>query len=163
MSNNNSPIESHLICEDSSTGTFRYRGLNNYYSINRIAFINFLQHNAQKHKLSQSRICFHLEDSSILQLMLVFHSKTHKVKKHVHLKKDEYLHVLKGSLDVRIYNNDNEIISIISLSDEKTDDFSNLFCFLPSGVIHEVIVKRDAFFLETTTGPFDKYSTLNLL
>lgn len=162
MNDNNSPIESHLVCEDSVTGTFRYKGSNNYYSINRIAFINFLELNAQTYNLSQSRICFHSEDCSILQLMLVFHSKSHKVKKHVHIKKDEYLHILKGSLEVRIYNNDNEVMEIILLSDKKSDNSSNLFCFLPSGVIHDVVVRKDSCFLETTTGPFDKCSTLNL-
>ena len=162
MSNSNSPIDSKLTCEDSATGTFRYNNSTNYYCVNRYDFTEFLEKYAQTHNLSQSRICYHSEDSSILQLMLVFHSTLHKVKKHVHLEKDEYLHILKGNLEVRIYNKDNLIISIISLSDDTSDKNSNLFCFLPRGIIPDVVINRDACFLETTTGPFDKLSTLNL-
>ena len=158
----NAPIDSELFCEDSATGTYRYKKSTNYYSVNKYAFIEFLEKNAQSHNLSQSRICYHSEDSSILQLMLVFHSTFHRVKKHVHLEKDEYLHILKGNLEVRIYSKDNKIISTILLSDDTADINSNLFCFLPRGVIHDVVIKSDACFLETTTGPFDKSSTLNL-
>lgn len=160
MSGNISSIEANLDCQDSATGTFRYRGSREHFSANKAKFITYLKQQAQDRKLTQSRICFHENDDSMLQVMFVYHSTGHKARMHVHPDKDEYLHIIEGSLSIRIYGKDDKVIETFTLSSRPVQQNQDLFCFVPRCVVHDVVIQEDSFFLETTTGPFHKSSTI---
>lgn len=155
-------LEEKLLCQDPLTGTFRYNDSGGQFSVNKVTFIKFLKRKATELALTQSRICFHLENESILQVMLVYHSTCHEVKRHVHLDKDEYIHVIEGRLTVRIYSENGQVIDTMILSSEAGLESCNLFGYLPKGVIHDVVIHVDSFFIETTSGPFLKSSTVKI-
>lgn len=163
MSSSSHSLETKLLCQDAATGTFRYTGSHSQFSVNKAAFVDFLKQQAADRQLTQSRICFHRNDDSILQVMLVYHSTRHDVKRHVHLGKDEYIHIIEGHLTVRIYGECGGLIDSMTLSSEAGSEGYDLFCFLPMGVIHDVAVHSDSLFVETTTGPFLKSSTINIV
>lgn len=149
-----------IICQSLTTGTYRYSGTQNDYSVNKSRCISFLKNQALNHNLTQSRICFHEQDSSILQFMLVFHSVSHKVRRHLHPNKDEYLLLVDGELAIRFFNNgERSPFSIHRLCDDLADS-GNLFCFIPKGTTHDIIINKDSFFIEFTTGPFCGKSTI---
>lgn len=160
MENNCSSLEKKIFSQDPLTGTFRYNGSHSQFSVNKAAFIAFLKQQAANQKLTQSRICFHAGDDSILQVMLVYHSTHHDVKRHVHLDKDEYIYIVEGRLTIRIYGESGEVIDTMLLSSGAESDGHDLFCFLPKGVVHDVLIHDDSLFIETTTGPFHKSSTV---
>lgn len=160
MNKTNHPLEASISCQDPFTGTFRYSGSNRSFSVNKGAFTDFLRQQAYGLKLTQSRICFHSGDDSILQLMLVYHSSRHVARKHVHLDKDEYITIVDGRLTIRTYNDRGDLINSMLLSSRSDTDCHDLFCYLPKGVIHDVLMHEDSFFVETTTGPFHKLSTV---
>jgi cupin fold WbuC family metalloprotein len=159
MKNNFQSLENKIFSQDPLTGTFRYNGSHRQFSVNKAAFITFLKRQAADLRLTQSRICFHSGDDSILQVMLVYHSTRHNVKRHVHLDKDEYIYIVEGRLTIRIYGENGEVIDTMLLSSSAHSDGHDLFCFLPKGVVHDAIIHDDSLFIETTTGPFHKSST----
>ena len=162
MKNPSNQKEEKLLCQDPLTGTFRYSNLGSQFSVNKATLIEFLKRQSTELGLTQSRICFHPENESILQVMLVYHSSCHEVKRHVHLDKDEYIQIIEGSLKIRIYSECGEVVNSILLSSEKDLGKHDLFCFLPKGVVHDVTIQVDSIFIETTTGPFHKGSTINI-
>lgn len=160
MNHNDTSLESKLFCENPLTGTFRFTGSHRHFCVNRPAFIGFLEQQASDKGLTQSRICFHADDDSTLQLMLVYHSKCHLVRRHVHVDKEEYIHILKGSMTVRIYGESGQVTDTMNLCSEVGTLSQSLFCYLPRGVVHDVQIHDDSVFLETTTGPFRNTSTI---
>lgn len=160
MTNSSYLLESKIFCQDESTGTFRFNGGHSQFSVNKVALIDFLKQQAANKELTQSRICFHSGDDSVLQVMLVYHSTSHDVKRHVHLDKDEYIYIVEGRMTIRIYGESGEVIDTMQLSSGASLVGHELFCFLPKGVVHDVLIHDDSFFIETTTGPFHKSSTV---
>ena len=155
-------LEEKLLCQDPLTGTFRYSNSGSQFSVNKATFIEFLKRQSTRLGLTQSRICFHPENESILQVMLVYHSTCHEVRRHVHLDKDEYIQIIEGCLKIRIYSESGEVIDSMLLSSEAGLGRHDQFCFLPKGVVHDVTIQVDSIFVETTTGPFHKGSTINI-
>jgi len=155
--------ENNLISsQDSRTGTLRFAGDYSNFSVNKDFYIRLLKAEADRLNLTQARFCFHKNDSSPLQVMLVYHAAEHKVRKHVHCEKDEYIQIIQGSLSVRIYDQGGEQVRSLTLSDENHGNSGDLFCFVAKDVGHDVVMHCDSVFLEITTGPFNKRSTLYL-
>ena len=148
-----------LISLNKVTGTYRYNKDQQSFLANKDQLCEFLEKQAKQLNLTQSRICFHEDNESILQIMLVYHSKKHIVKKHMHPHKDEYLTIVKGYLKIQTYNKKGDLEDTFVLSHEAKD---SLFCFIPAGSIHDVILGTNSFFIETTTGPFNESSTLHI-
>ena len=101
--------ELKLECVNRETETYRQQGQNSSYCINKEIYLEFLKQKAELNRKTQSRICFHENNNSALQNMLVYHSKEHKVKKHTHCQKDEYLLIIKGSMTINIYKEGSEM------------------------------------------------------
>jgi len=153
-------FESKIICQSITTGTYRYTGKPNDFSVNKSRCISFLKIQAVTHNLTQSRICFHENDSSILQFMLVYHAVSHQVRRHMHPDKDEYLLLVDGNLTIRFFGNGDSVPSNSHILSADPVESGNLFCFIPRGITHDVILNRDSFFIEATTGPFSENSTV---
>ncbi len=153
--------KSHDVsCEDPTTGTLRFIGDYSDFSVNKLFFVRLLKAEADRLNLTQARICFHKNDSSPLQVMLVYHAVEHEVRKHAHSEKDEYIQIIQGSLSVRIYDQSGENVRSLRLSDESRENSGDLFCFVAKNVVHDVVMHCDSVFLETTSGPFNKNSTV---
>ena len=150
----------YISFQDPRTGTLRFDGDYSNFSVNKDFFIRLLKAESDRLNLTQARICFHKNDSSPLQVMLVYHAAEHKVPKHVHCEKDEYIQIIQGSLSVRIYDRSGEHVRSLRLSDESQENSGDLFCFIAKDVVHDVVIHCDSFFLETTTGPFNTKSTV---
>jgi len=150
---------SSIICQDKVTGTFRLKGDLQEFIANKQVCIEFLKCQAQSLGLTQSRICFHDDDSSSLQFMLIFHSINHKVRKHMHQDKNEYLVIVDGNITIRFFGHDGStFLSQTSLCNDNLSS-SNIFCFVRKGSIHDVLIHSDSYFIEMTSGPFRKEAT----
>ena len=139
-----------------ATGTYRYNGNKECYLAHKDALAKFPEEETARLNLTQSRICFHENDDSNLQVMLVYHAKEHTVRRHIHPHKDEYLSIVKGCLKVHTYNKKGELVNHFVMSDKPEN---SLFCFIPKGCIHDIILETNSIFVETTTGPFNESST----
>ena len=158
-----SSLSNKIQCVHTETGTFRFRGGPGWFSVNKEFFLAFLKHQSEALRLTQTRVCFHESNASLLQVMLVYHSTQHNVRRHLHPEKDEYLQIIKGSVSIRIYEEDQDVVNSITLSADSEADSHDFLCFVQRGVLHDVVINEDAYFLEVTTGPFHDRSTVSFL
>ena len=105
------------------------------------------------------RLCVHQDINDDLHEMFIVIARGSYVRPHKHLNKTESFHIVKGLLDVVIFDdagNVKEIIPMGSIGSGK--------CFyyrLASSYFHTVVIKTDiVVFHETTNGPFKKEETI---
>ena len=121
--------------------------------------IKFLKANVKNTEKKRIRLCTHLSEEDKLQEMFILLSRETYIRPHKHLNKSESLHVQEGSADVVFFDDESNIIKIISLSDS-----SSKGCFyyrIDEPIYHTFIIKSDYFiFHETTLGPFKRADTI---
>ena len=121
--------------------------------------IKFLKANVKNTEKKRIRLCTHLSEEDKLQEMFILLSRETYIRPHKHLNKSESLHVQEGSADVVFFDDESNIIKIISLSDS-----SSKGCFyyrIDEPTYHTFIIKSDYFiFHETTQGPFKRSDTI---
>ena len=142
---------------DIKKGTFRVSSRVLTFSCDLRYCMDFLRRQADINGLTQSRLCLHTDDDALLQKMVVFHSTSHRVRRHCHRDKDEYLMIVGGEVLVRIYTEDGK--NMYREYCLGTDPDQETICYVPRNTIHDMKILRDACFLETTTGPFNSSST----
>jgi len=120
--------------------------------------IKFLKANVKNTEKKRIRLCTHLSEEDKLQEMFILLSNETYIRPHKHLDKPESLHVQEGAADVVFFDDESNIIKIISLSDS-----SSKGCFyyrINEPTFHTFIIKSDYFiFHETTQGPFKRSDT----
>jgi cupin fold WbuC family metalloprotein len=144
----------HLQCIDPKTGSIRYLAADDHLSITYGSLLDHLKNNADSNGITQSRICFHSDVQSNIHLMLVYHSRTHKVNKHSHTDKDEYLQIIKGSVSVCFFDDINNHVSQVNLSAPLRSENDCTLCFIPKNSIHDIVMNEESWFLEITSGPY---------
>ena len=103
--------------------------------------IKFLKANVKNTEKKRIRLCTHLSEEDKLQEMFILLSKETYIRPHKHLNKSESLHVQEGSADVVFFDDESNIIKIISLSDA-----SSKGCFyyrIDEPIYHTFIIKSD--------------------
>lgn len=106
----------------------------------------------------RARVCFHSDQNSSTHVMLIALAKESVIKPHSHGKFDEFYHVLKGGLEIAIYNIKGEVQRSIDLSPDGITKPS--FCKMPANIIHSVKSTGSiAIYLEVTEGPFNVSNT----
>ena len=105
------------------------------------------------------RICAHPSSDNPVHDMLIVHFKNTYVRPHRHLNKDETFHVILGSLDVIIFNNDGTIKNKINMGEFGSGE--TFFYRMSKSYFHTVIPQSDVVvFHETTKGPFNLDDTI---
>ena len=112
---------------------------------------------AQKSPRKQSRICFHKNDSSNIQMMYICHLKNCEVKIHKHIKYPEWIFFLKAKAKIIYFDQQSVEKNRITIYTNKNEGF--VMHYIPKNVFHTLEFDEDSFFLEIKQGPFDKNST----
>ena len=122
--------------------------------------LKFLYKEVLKSKNNKSRLCLHKSPNSVLQQMIIFHKKNHKVKIHKHLLTEESYFLIKGRMSVNFYNSKGVIIKNINLS--ANSNTLPFFISVPKNTFHNQIFYQDTIFLELKNGPFKKKNDIFL-
>ncbi len=86
--------------------------------------------------------------------MLIIHPKNYYVPPHMHNREESML-ILKGSVDVVVFDRLKKIKKIIKMGDLNSG--KTFYYNLPKKTLHTLIIKSNfLFFLEITRGPFKK-------
>jgi len=102
------------------------------------------------------RICFHGAPDAKLHEMLIVHENGAWVRPHKHVEKDESLHVVEGAARLVSFSEDGKIDKVVNVGDDGA-----LYCRIPEGVYHTLLIDSDWFvFHETTLGPFERSRTV---
>ena len=113
---------------------------------------------AKKSPRKQSRICFHENDLSSIQIMYICHLKKCEVKIHKHIKYPEWIFFLKAKAQVIYFDEQSVEKKRIPIDTKKNKGF--VMHYIPKNVFHKLDFQEDSFFLEIKQGPFDKNSTI---
>jgi len=102
----------------------------------------------------KARLCTHLDPSAQLHSMLVAHTANYVVRPHKHAQRDEIVHVLKGNIDVLLFDESGKTTRTIPMS--PLSEGGTFFAHIPAHAYHTFIIRSHvAVFHESTLGPFN--------
>ena len=120
--------------------------------------IEYLKERAGQNRRKRMRLCAHRDVGDSLHEMFIVHQKDTYVRPHLHTNKSESLHVIEGSVDVVIFDDDGNINGVSRLG-----DYSSGLPFyhrVSDPRYHTLLIRSDTLvFHETTNGPFRKSDT----
>lgn len=120
--------------------------------------IKFLKEQARKNPRGRSRLCTHKDPQAVLHEMLIVHGRDVYVRPHRHLGKEESFHVIEGSAQVVVFENDGRVRERVPVGDAAS---GRAFYFrLREPLFHSLIIESEFFvFHEVTSGPFERDKT----
>lgn len=106
----------------------------------------------------KSRYCNHKSKNSKLHEMIIFHKKGYYVRPHSHPNRTESVHLIKGRVDIIIFNKKGNISDIIKMGNYQS---GNIFYYrMNNELTHTLVIKSPyIIFHETSLGPFKKKNT----
>ena len=115
--------------------------------------LNFLKKLAKKNDDKSIRLCTHKNKRSNVHEMIIIQPKNYKCKIHMHPKNAEAMTVIKGLVDVVIYNKRGKIKKIIKMGDINS---KKVFYYkIPKKIFHKLVIKSSyIIFYEVSKGPF---------
>ena len=118
-----------------------------------------LKRKAGRNPRRRIRICAHKDVSENLHEMLIVHEKSCYVRPHKHIDKTESFHIIEGSADVILFDENGRINQSIMMGDYATA--RNFFYRLPRSRYHTLLIQSDVLvFHEITNGPFRPEDTV---
>lgn len=121
--------------------------------------IESLKQKALANKRNRVRLCTHTDTDHPVHEMLIVHAKGNYIPPHRHIDKSESFHVIEGTADLYFFDEEGEIIKVITMGDDKSG--KNFYYRVSKSVYHTLIVTSDIFvFHETTKGPFIPSETI---
>ncbi|MCK1359542.1 WbuC family cupin fold metalloprotein [Bradyrhizobium sp. 199] len=106
----------------------------------------------------RSRLCTHPDPSSGLHEMLIVHHREAYVRPHKHFGKPESFHLIEGTAQVVIFEDDGRIRDVLEMAPYGR----GALCYyrMPEQVFHSILITSEwLVFHETTAGPFDPSRT----
>ncbi len=105
------------------------------------------------------RLCSHRSVEDTVHEMLIIHTKETYVRAHKHLHKSESFHLIEGSVDVLLFDDNGQLRQVVEMGDYSS---GKQFYFRMDGpVYHTLIINSDFIvFHETTQGPFVRTDTV---
>ena len=117
--------------------------------------VQTLKEKAHISKSIRSRLCMHKNVDSDLHEMFIVHFRDTYVRPHKHLGKSESIHIIEGSADIIIFDNDGEIKDVINMGEYRSG--KRFYYRMDEEFYHTVLIDSDTcVFHETTKGPFDR-------
>lgn len=105
------------------------------------------------------RICSHPDVADTLHEMLIVHARDTYVPPHKHLGKSESFHVIDGTVDVVLFDEQGGVTRVIRMSDYARG--GKFYYRLSAALYHTLLIRSDHIvFHETTNGPFDPAHTV---
>jgi len=110
-------------------------------------------------KRKRVRLCTHLEQTNLIHEMIIVHEKGAYVRPHKHLGKSESTHIIEGSVDIVLFEDDGRIAQVIEMGEYASE--KPFFYRMAMPTYHTLIIRSEVLvFHETTNGPFNKDATI---
>lgn len=114
--------------------------------------IEFIKECAIKNLRGRARICAHKDSTNRLHEMLIAMRSDSYIRPHRHENKVESFHLIEGSADIVILNEDGTVSDVIGLNSEQ-----NFYYRLELPCYHTLIINSPILVIhEITNGPFDR-------
>jgi cupin fold WbuC family metalloprotein len=113
--------------------------------------IEFVKECALKNLRGRARICAHKEPTDTLHEMLIGIRSDSYIRPHRHEKKVESFHLVEGTADIVILDDDGETLNVIELGPDR-----NFYYRLTIPRYHTLLINSPVLVIhEITNGPFD--------
>jgi len=114
---------------------------------------------ADRNARRRIRVCTHRDVKDRLHEMLIVHVRDTYVRPHKHPGKSESFHLIKGEVDVVIFDEAGTITDVIGMGDYSSG--KTFYYRMADPYYHTLLIQSDVIvFHETTNGPFERSETL---
>ncbi|HUI07371.1 MAG TPA: WbuC family cupin fold metalloprotein [Verrucomicrobiae bacterium] len=121
--------------------------------------IEFLVKRAFGNPRKRIRLCAHKNVGDPLHEMLIVHARDCYVRPHKHAAKSESFHIVRGAVDIVLFDEAARIIEVVPMGDYSTG--RKFFYRLADPYYHTLLIHSDyVVFHEITNGPFDRADTI---
>ena len=103
----------------------------------------YLKNLMKKNKKKIVRLCVHKSKKDLIHQMLIIHPKNYYVPPHMHNREESML-ILKGSVDVVVFDRSKKIKKIIKMGDLNSG--KTFYYNLPKNTLHTLIIKSNFLF-----------------
>lgn len=119
----------------------------------------FLKEKVGANERSRIRFCAHQGPEDPVHEMFVTLTRISYVRPHKHLHKSESFHLIEGSMDLIIFDEEGNVVKVIHLADRSSG--GHFYFRFTEPLYHTLRVTSDlVVFHETTSGPFQKSDTV---
>jgi len=123
------------------------------------ADIQALKQKALGNERKRIRLCSHKDVNDSLHEMLIVHMRDAYVRPHKHINKCESVHIIEGSLDIVIFDEDGKVTEVTPLGDYASG--RNFYHRMETALYHTFLFHSDfVVFHEITKGPFNRSDTI---
>jgi len=121
--------------------------------------IQSLKNRAAGNARSRVRLCAHRDTKDAMHEMLIVHTRDCYVRPHKHLGKPESFHIVEGTADVVVFEDNGSLCQVIPMGDYAS---GRAFYYRISEPLYHTVLIRSAVlaFHEATTGPFNREDTI---
>ncbi len=121
--------------------------------------VAFLRQQAQASPRKRARICAHRSNDDALHEMLIAISSESYIHPHRHANKSESFHIVEGTVDVVIFDDEGGIADVIELGPPGSG--RQFFYRLSVSRFHTLLIRSNYIVIhEATNGPFTKDGTV---
>ena len=121
--------------------------------------IEFLKERAKSAPRGRVRLCAHASNEDLLHEMIIVLTQQTYIRPHKHLSKSESFHVIEGTVDVIVLDDDGKPAEVIELGELSSG--RQFFYRIAQPVFHTMIIRSPVLIIhETTNGPFRKDETI---
>lgn len=118
-----------------------------------------LVHQAESNQRQRIRLCGHQDVADAVHEMFIVHAKDTYVRPHKHLGKMESFHVIEGTVDVVVFDDQGGIAEVTSMGDYGSG--KSFYHRISEPAYHTLLITSDVLvFHEITSGPFIREETL---
>ena len=112
-----------------------------------------LKEQSARNSRQRSRLCTHHSPLDDVHEMFIVHHKGIYVHPHMHVCKNESIHVIEGLVDMVVFDDEGAVIDVIEMGDYAS---GKIFYYrLPELQFHTLLIRStDLVFHEVTKGPF---------
>lgn len=115
--------------------------------------IDLLKARARANERRRIRLCIHRDVEEPLHEMLIVHTRDTYVRPHKHVLKTESFHIIEGSAELFVFDEDGTIRESIALGEYGSGQ--HFYYRLTEPVFHTLLILSDVLvFHETAPGPF---------
>ena len=120
--------------------------------------IETLKNRVNSNTRKRIRLCAHKNIDDVLHEMLIVLTEDTYIRPHRHLGKSESFHIIEGLADIIIFDEDGNIIEIVTMGNYTSG--RKFYYRLSDPYYHTLLILSDTLvFHETTNGPFKKSDT----
>jgi len=121
--------------------------------------IEFLKAKADMNQRKRIRLCAHRTVDDSLHEMLIVHTRDTYVRPHKHVNKTESFHLIEGSAQVVVFDEEGNILEIVQMGDYSSG--KQFYYRMAESLYHTLLITSDHLvFHETANGPFIRSDTV---